>query len=101
MPTNPAVISLADINGTNGFRLNGIDAYDYSGGSVSSAGDVNGDGFDDILIGAKSTSPGGKLAAGQSYVVFGKAGGFIAEVSLSSLDGSNGFRMDGIDAGDL
>ena len=33
--------------------LNGIDQDDRSGGSVSSAGDVNGDGFDDLIIGAE------------------------------------------------
>ena len=48
--TNP--LDLATLNGTTGFRLDGIDASDYSGVSVSSAGDVNGDGFDDLIIGA-------------------------------------------------
>ena len=45
-------LNLSDLNGTNGFIINGIDAYDNSGTSVSSAGDVNGDGIDDIIIGA-------------------------------------------------
>ena len=45
-------LDLSDLNGTNGFTINGIDAYDYSGRFVSSAGDVNGDGIDDIIIGA-------------------------------------------------
>ena len=40
MPSLPAVINLADLDGTNGFRLDGIDALDQSGVSVSSAGDV-------------------------------------------------------------
>ncbi len=43
---------LARLNGVNGFRLNGIDADDYSGRSVAAAGDVNGDGFADLVIGA-------------------------------------------------
>jgi FG-GAP repeat len=34
------------------FRLDGEGAFESSGFSVSSAGDVNGDGFDDIIIGA-------------------------------------------------
>jgi len=37
--------------------------------SVSSAGDVNGDGFDDIIIGANVPIP--TVVAGESYVVFG------------------------------
>ena len=45
-------LDLAALDGTNGFRLIGIDASDLSGGSVSSAGDVNGDGFADLIVGA-------------------------------------------------
>ena len=41
--------------GTHGFRFDGIDYADRSGSSVSSAGDVDGDGKDDILIGASSS----------------------------------------------
>ncbi len=48
-----AVVELSSLNGTNGFVLNGVAAGDRSGSSVSSAGDVNGDGVDDLLIGAK------------------------------------------------
>ena len=68
-----AAIDLSTLNGTTGFRLDGIDAGDggESGVSVSSAGDVNGDGFDDLIIGAESADPGGDSAAGESYVVFG------------------------------
>ena len=78
-----------------GFRIDGTNACDASGLSVSSAGDVNGDGLADLLIGAVFASPDGNLAAGSAYVVFG-AGSFSASLALSSLDGSNGFRMDGL-----
>ena len=48
-----AAIDLAAIAaGTGGFVIHGEDASDYSGISVSSAGDINGDGFDDLIIGA-------------------------------------------------
>ncbi|MBC7987214.1 MAG: FG-GAP repeat protein [Sphingomonadaceae bacterium] len=96
----PAAIDLADLDGSNGFRLDGIDDSE-SGSSVSDAGDVNGDGFDDIIIGAPKADPGGDSQAGESYVVFGRAGGFAASFDLASLDGSNGFRLDGIDATDF
>ena len=39
-----AVVELSGLNGTNGFRLNGIDSIDNAGISVSSAGDINGHG---------------------------------------------------------
>jgi hypothetical protein len=54
-----AGLNLSTLNGSNGFAINGIAAYDYSGWSVSSAGDVNGDGFDDLIIGATGADPNG------------------------------------------
>src|SRR5919199_1728717 len=89
------------LNGSNGFAINGIAQLDQSGGSVSSAGDVNGDGFDDLIIGARLASPNGIREAGQSYVVFGSNSGFGASFNLSTLNGSNGFAINGIAAGDL
>ena len=95
-----ASMDLSTLDGSNGFRLDGIDANDRSGTSVSGAGDVNGDGVDDIIIGALFADPGGDALAGESYVVFGKRSGFAASMDLSTLDGSNGFRLDGIDPDD-
>ena len=68
----PAEINLSDLNGLNGFVLNGEAAFDYSGRSVSAAGDINGDGIDDLVIGADNASPNGNSDAGRSYVVFGR-----------------------------
>ena len=96
----PAVIDLSALDGSNGFRLDGINRYDYSGVSVSSAGDVNGDGYDDLIIGAAGADPNG-AGSGSSYVVFGKADGFDASIDLSALDGRNGFQLDGRSRFDL
>src|SRR5215510_1308298 len=100
MPQFPAVIPLSSLDGTNGFQINGEAVRDYSGISVRGAGDVNGDGFADLVIGASGASVNG-LQAGSTYVVFGKASGFGADLSLASLNGSNGFRIDGVAAGDV
>ncbi len=42
-------------------------AYDNSGWSVSSAGDVNNDGYDDLIVGAPYAAPSSRSYAGQSY----------------------------------
>ena len=81
-------IDLSTLNGTNGLRLDG-GAYD-SGWSVSNAGDVNGDGFDDLIVGAPYT--------GSSYVVSGKASGFDATLDLSTLDNDDGIILNGVSA---
>src|ERR687886_830904 len=96
-----ASFNVCALNGSNGYMIKGIAAFDESGRSVSSAGDVNGDGFDDLIIGAYIASPNGINAAGQSYVVFGSNSGFGASFNLSTLNGSNGFAINGIAAGDV
>ncbi len=95
------VFELSALDGTNGFAINGIDAMDYSGSRVSAAGDVNGDGFADLIIGANGGDPSGNAGAGESYVVFGSATlGGTGTFELSTLDGTNGFVVNGIDSGD-
>jgi Ca2+-binding RTX toxin-like protein len=94
-----ALIDVSALDGSNGFKISGVAAGDTSGHSVSDAGDINGDGFADLIIGAYRASPNGSFS-GASYVVFGKASGFGANLDLSSLDGTNGFRIDGLAAGD-
>ena len=79
---------------------------DDSGSSVSSAGDVNGDGFDDLIIGATvadgpGAAPGTRSDAGDSYVVFGRRAGFGAAIDLVNVAaGIGGFVIHGADADD-
>ena len=49
-------LELSALDGTNGFKINGEAAGDDSGFSVASAGDVNGDGFADLIVGAPGRS---------------------------------------------
>ena len=85
---------LSTLNGSNGFQINGEAEQDRLGFSVSSAGDMNGDGIDDLLISAPWAAPNG-YASGASYVVFGSGAGFPAELILSNLNGVNGFQISG------
>ena len=101
-PGTNGVLALSALDGTNGFTLTGIDPGDRSGVSVSSAGDVNGDGYDDLIIGAPGADPNAAGGAGETYVVHGgaRAPGTDGVLALSALDGTNGFTLTGIDTGD-
>jgi Ca2+-binding RTX toxin-like protein len=84
-------LNLDAMTGTQGFVIAGADVEDLAGISISRAGDVNADGFDDMIIGANKADPHGNNS-GAAYVVFGKASGFGA-LDLSNLDGTNGFKI--------
>ena len=61
---------------------------------VAFAGDVNGDGFADVIIGPARNDANGVYSAGASYVVFGSASGFAANTDASTLDGTaNQYRQ--------
>ena len=76
--------------GTGGFRLVGSGPGDNAGISVAAAGDVNNDGFDDIIIGADRYRDANNSEVGGAYVVFGKGTGFGATVDLSAIAAGNG-----------
>ncbi len=96
----PVVFNLSDLNGQTGFKLDGENNNDHSGYSVSAAGDINGDGYADLLIGAYGYPANNQK--GRSYVVFGGPGvGGSGDILLSSLNGTNGFKLDGEHSNDL
>ena len=77
---------LAALNGTLGFVIHGVNAYDGAG-DVSPAGDVNGDGFSDLLIGAPFADPAAGSSAGQVSLIFG--GNFTNSVSHLGTSGAD------------
>jgi len=78
-----------------GARFDGYRDYSDTGWSVDGAGDFNGDGLPDILIGAPGEDPGGRTNAGCVYVVFGDYTGICHQLELERLDGENGFILTG------
>jgi hypothetical protein len=92
--SNSPNIDLYNLPLTKGFKILGEAAGDQSGTSVSKAGDINGDGIDDIIIGANFASPGGKQYAGASYVIYGQNNN-LATIDLSTLLPTQGFKISG------
>lgn len=92
--SDTTLVKLADITlGMGGLAIDGQQVRDYSGFSVDAAGDINGDGLDDIIVGAYGSNPMGD-ASGRSYVVFGKTTSeqvLLVEVA----NGDGGFSIDG------
>ncbi|HEY1706645.1 MAG TPA: bluetail domain-containing putative surface protein [Rhizomicrobium sp.] len=80
-------INSAALNGSNGFTITGLQGSGYGGITVTSAGDFNGDGFSDIIIGLPY--------ANASYLVYGHAGGFSASIDLQTLTAQSGLKLTG------
>src|SRR6185312_15451683 len=94
-----SLVDLASLSAADGFKILGDANNDHAGRSVSAAGDVNGDGFADILVGAYANDSGG-ADAGAAYVIFGKSAGFGTPIDLASLSAADGFKIQGDAAGD-
>lgn len=96
IPFGPA-FGLFQVNGSNGFRMDGESANDWAA-SVAGGGDLNGDGINDIIIGARGAQPDGRVDAGSIYVVYGRDDAvepFPAVSSLDMLGPTQGFRING------
>ncbi len=78
--------------GTGGFRIDGAQQGDHLGWSAAGAGDVNGDGLDDVVVGARDADNNGRNTSGSAYVIFGRRS--TGTVDTRNL-GANGFRIDG------
>ncbi|MGA1873119.1 MAG: integrin alpha [Thermoplasmatota archaeon] len=76
-------VSLANVNAS----FIGEEAGDLAGNCVSGGGDINGDGYDDIIIGAYQNDEGGGNA-GKVYIIYGRSSGWSMDVDLSSANAS-------------
>ena len=86
--------------------INGTRSLDSFGCSVSTAGDVNGDGYADILVGAWNARYSG-TQVGKAYLFYGSSNGIVARFDTdanATLWGTNsggGFGRTVADAGDV
>ena len=78
-------------------RLDGQAKNDQAGTSVASAGDVNGDGTPDFIVGARSAIDH-PFQSGSAYVIFGRHTTDPADIRLARIttkQASRGVRIDG------
>jgi FG-GAP repeat/FG-GAP-like repeat len=83
-------IDLTRVTPSDGYRIVGT-AGSFAGNAVAAAGDVNGDGVPDALVGA----PGPDGAAGSVYVIYGQRQAPTKPIELGSLTTAEGYRIDG------
>src|SRR5204862_2804238 len=89
-------------DGSKGFVASGLGDYNElaAPGLYQKLGDVNGDGVDDLILGAPGDIGATSMTLGHVYLIFGQPGGFPGEVDLRTLDGTAGYVIDGIGVGD-
>lgn len=92
-------LNLRTLDPGDGFKIIGAETYDYVGSSLAAAGDVNGDGFADVIIGAESNFEG--LETGEAYILFGTDQIFATPFNLADFDADDGIKLNGFDTGDL
>jgi Bacterial Ig domain/FG-GAP repeat len=98
--TDGTTVELADVLlGDGGFAIDGAAGLDQLGDAVSGAGDVDGDGLADVIVGAPGAENDTNLQ-GRSYVVYGKNDG-TAVTADDLAAGIGGFAIDGEAEGDL
>jgi len=96
----PTLLRPSDLDGTNGFAILGTNQEDRSGKFVGDAGDFNHDGVDDFMIGAPNKTQNGIAEVGEAYLIYGRRDGFPGAISLSDINGQNGFVFKGSDIQD-
>ncbi|MDJ0679102.1 MAG: hypothetical protein QNJ18_04480 [Xenococcaceae cyanobacterium MO_167.B52] len=93
-----APIDLASLDGTEGSvfqgKIEGLFFTDEAG-FASTKADINGDGIDDLIIGAPEANTHVSYDAGKVHFLYGTEQGFANNLKLDELDGKIGFTVTG------
>lgn len=88
------VADIADVDAitptgtTKGYYITGVTASSNLGLAVDGVGDINGDGYDDIIVGAPYASGSRSGAIGKVYLIYGQASANAANIDLSVTSGT-------------
>ena len=92
----PDTVTLGEALGPRGFEIRGGPAALGTGGAVAGIGDHNGDGLDDLLVGAPGESDveGSGAPPGAAFLLYGR--GAAGRVELSALGAADGLALEGL-----
>lgn len=77
----PSVVSTSSLDGSNGFIITSENQSSLLGLTVNGPGDVNNDGFDDLMLGATDSVSGGPKV----YILFGDRSPFPDSVNINGV----------------
>ena len=83
-------VSVTAITGTEGFTITGNSGGNQMSRAMAGIGDINGDGIDDMILGARFRNG----SDGSAYVIYGKSG-TRSDIMLSSLSAADGYELTG------
>ena len=96
-----AHVDLSTLTISQGVQIGGPVGGAKVGFNVRPGGDMNGDGIADIVFTAPYATFYTRSNVGATYVIYGKQGGYTANIDLNALTFNVGYKIVGAAAGDM